>query len=97
MHRRSPRVRQKTLAFREWGGARRGAGRKPAGERAGVSHRARPALSSRHPVHVTVKIGEAVETSGLTSDNRDELIAVVRERIAKLLALGPGAPAAPHA
>jgi 1-acyl-sn-glycerol-3-phosphate acyltransferase len=50
-----------------------------------------------HPVHVTVKIGEAVETSGLTSDNRDELIAVVRERIAQLLALGPGAPAAPHA
>ena len=56
MPRRSPRVRQKTLAFREWGGARRGAGRKPAGERAGVSHRTRPALSPRHPVHVTVRI-----------------------------------------
>jgi len=54
--RRIPRARQETLAFPQWGGARRGAGRKAAGKRAGVSHRARPALSSRHPVHVTVRI-----------------------------------------
>ena len=56
MPRNLPRVRQKTLAFRAWGGARRGAGRKPTGDRAGVSHRTRPTLSGRHPVHVTVRL-----------------------------------------
>jgi REP element-mobilizing transposase RayT len=48
--------RQHTLAFRSWGGARRGAGRKPKGARAGVSHRARPALAARHPLHVTIRV-----------------------------------------
>jgi len=38
------------------GGRRAGAGRKPKGERAGVSHRERAALASRHPVHVTAKL-----------------------------------------
>jgi REP element-mobilizing transposase RayT len=38
------------------GGRRLGAGRKPKGERAGVSHRTRPALKGRFPVHVTVKL-----------------------------------------
>ena len=40
------------------GGARKGAGRKPNGERAMVDHRQRVALASRHPVHVTVKLRE---------------------------------------
>ena len=53
---RSRRGRQLELAFRSWGGARRGAGRKPAGLRARVSHGIRPALSSRHPVHVTIRL-----------------------------------------
>jgi REP element-mobilizing transposase RayT len=47
------RRRQTAFAFRTWGGRRRGAGRRPRGERAGVAHRRRPALSARHPVHVT--------------------------------------------
>jgi 1-acyl-sn-glycerol-3-phosphate acyltransferase len=37
------------------------------------------------PVDVDVRIGEPVETTGLTTDDRDQLIAVVRERIASLL------------
>lgn len=38
------------------GGPRKGAGRKPIGDRAGVSHRQRNALASRHPAHITVKL-----------------------------------------
>jgi putative transposase len=41
---------------RTWGGARKGAGRKPSGARAGVSHASRPALPSRYPVHVTLRL-----------------------------------------
>lgn len=37
------------------------------------------------PVTVTVRIGEPVMTEGLTTDDRDRLIATVRERIAELL------------
>jgi 1-acyl-sn-glycerol-3-phosphate acyltransferase len=33
------------------------------------------------PVHVRVRIGEPVETAGLTVEDRDVLIARVRERI----------------
>jgi REP-associated tyrosine transposase len=52
--------RQQELAFPQWGGARRGAGRKPAGERAGVSHAAREPLASRFPVHVTLRLAEGL-------------------------------------
>jgi REP element-mobilizing transposase RayT len=47
-----------------WGGVRMGAGRKPTGEfghdrdgrpRAGVTHRPRPELDVRHPLHVTLR------------------------------------------
>ncbi|MBK8096780.1 MAG: transposase [Planctomycetes bacterium] len=38
------------------GGARQGAGRKPKGLQAGVSHAARAPLAPRHPVHVTIKL-----------------------------------------
>ncbi|HET9622771.1 MAG TPA: transposase [Kofleriaceae bacterium] len=38
------------------GGKRRGAGRKPKGERAGSSHKARPALAARYPVHVVLRV-----------------------------------------
>ena len=56
MPRSRHRARQHELAYRTWGGARRGAGRKLAGSCPGVSHRARPALSPRHPVHVTIRL-----------------------------------------
>ena len=48
--------RQLNFDYRQHGGARASAGRKPVGARAGVSHRTRAAIASRHPVHVTVKM-----------------------------------------
>jgi putative transposase len=39
-----------------WGGRRKGAGRKPSGDRAGVSHAKRPRLAGRFPVHVTLRV-----------------------------------------
>lgn len=38
-----------------WGGRRPGAGRKPAGPRAGVPHRARPWHDPAHPIHLTLR------------------------------------------
>jgi putative transposase len=48
--------RQLRLSLPAWGGRRKGAGAKPAGARAGVSHCRRPALSSHHPAHVTLRV-----------------------------------------
>ncbi|MSR63628.1 MAG: hypothetical protein EXS08_14420 [Planctomycetes bacterium] len=45
---------QLEFGFVRWGGKRRGAGRKPKGARAGVAHDARPRLSGREPVSVTL-------------------------------------------
>jgi REP element-mobilizing transposase RayT len=42
------------------GGRRKGAGRKPKGERAGVSHGQRAALASRYPAHITVKLRQGL-------------------------------------
>jgi methylmalonyl-CoA mutase N-terminal domain/subunit len=39
-----------------------------------------------YPVTVRVRIGEPVETSGMTLDDRDALVEVVRGRIQALLA-----------
>src|SRR5262245_25406752 len=50
------RARQGELPFRQHGGAREGAGRKPKGERALVGHRPRAPKPSRHPSHVTLKL-----------------------------------------
>ncbi len=58
MHRMSRRVRQHELVFKTWGGARRGAGRKPSGPRARVSHETRPRHCASHPVHLTVRLRE---------------------------------------
>src|SRR5689334_1009894 len=41
------------LKFRTWGGRRKGAGRKPKGDNAGVPHVPRAVLKPRFPVHVT--------------------------------------------
>ena len=48
--------RQGELPFKSWGGPRPGSGRKPKGDRAGVSHLTRSKLSGREPVHVTVRL-----------------------------------------
>jgi putative transposase len=57
--RRRPRPATRQLSFARhggWGGKRKGAGRKPKGDRAQVTHRSRPALASRFPVHVTLRV-----------------------------------------
>jgi REP element-mobilizing transposase RayT len=53
MTRTKPHGRQHALVFTPRGGARPGAGRKPKGPRALVSHKTRASLAARHPVHVT--------------------------------------------
>jgi hypothetical protein len=47
---------QPKFEFHTWGGARKDAGRKPKGEKAGVSHSARPELDGKKPLHVTVRM-----------------------------------------
>jgi putative transposase len=55
LHRRRPL--QLTLPKHAgWGGRRKGAGRKPKGPRALMTHTARPALAPRFPVHVTLRV-----------------------------------------
>ena len=51
---------QQNLEFKTWGGKRKGAGRKPAGDRAGVPHHPRPTLERRLPLHVTLRMTRAV-------------------------------------
>ena len=53
-------MRQRAFQFRTWGGKRKGAGRKPKGERAGVAHVRREALAARFPVHVTWRMERGV-------------------------------------
>lgn len=55
---RAPIIRQLTFARR--GGARAGAGRKPRGEKALVSHAPREKLASRFPVIVTLKLDKGL-------------------------------------
>ena len=50
---------QEVMAFRTWGGKRKGAGRKPTGKRAGVEHVTRAVLKKRFPVHVTWRMDGA--------------------------------------
>jgi len=51
---------QGSLEFREWGGKRKGAGRKPTGRRAGVPHRVRVEVDASIPVHVTWRLLDEV-------------------------------------
>ena len=52
--------RQMVMGFMQRGGARKGAGRKPNGLKAGVSHKERAALAARHPVHVTLRLSRGL-------------------------------------
>jgi putative transposase len=54
------RARQLPLALPQRGGRRKGAGRKPKGRRAGVSHKARPAFDKPAAVHVTLRVADHV-------------------------------------
>ncbi|HEX5054799.1 MAG TPA: transposase [Planctomycetota bacterium] len=57
--RRKPQ--QGVLPFRQNGGRRAGAGRKPNGDKAGVSHAPRAALAARFPAHVTLKLQRGLQ------------------------------------
>ena len=53
-------MRQAELPFRLRGGRRNGAGRKPNGARAGVSHRQRAGHAASEPLHVTVRLAQGL-------------------------------------
>src|ERR1051325_32939 len=51
---------EQLVLFKQHGGKRRGAGRPPKGKRAGSSHKERPFLHARYPVHVVLRVVSAV-------------------------------------
>ena len=53
-------MKQRAFRFRTWGGKRKGAGRKPKGERPGLRHDKREVLLARFPVHVTWRMRHSV-------------------------------------
>jgi REP element-mobilizing transposase RayT len=69
-------TRQLTIFPR--GGARRGAGRKPKGERALTTHARRPALTARDPVLITTRLA-----AGLPNLRRERTLAVLRNVFAQ--------------
>jgi REP element-mobilizing transposase RayT len=72
--------RSDQLAFdwKSWGGARKGAGRKPKGPRAMVEHSVRPDFKARFPVHVTVRLVE-----GLPSLRTGKLLVALHDCFAR--------------
>lgn len=56
MARANQKVKQQEMELRTWGGRRRGAGRKPKGKKAGVSHVKRERLPRSNPAHITLKV-----------------------------------------
>jgi hypothetical protein len=52
--------RQQALEFRTWGGARKGAGRKPSSERRRAAHAAREEIRPHQPVHVSMRMAPHV-------------------------------------
>jgi len=55
----------------------------------GGRHAMQRGSSIIRPVRISIRVGQPVETVGVSLDERDELIALVRERITALLAEGP--------
>ena len=53
---RRQKPKQFDLPLAMWGGKRKGAGRKPKGEKAGVSHVTRERFGRNQPVHVTLRV-----------------------------------------
>src|SRR5512144_842396 len=54
------RPTQMEIVYSKRGGKRRGAGRPPRGEQAGVAHKARPRFDRRSPLHVTLRMAPRV-------------------------------------
>ena len=65
-------ARQTGFVFRTWGGARKGAGRKPAGAKAGAPHTRRPKVDDRVPLHLTMRV------AGVPSLRSQQCIKVMR-------------------
>ncbi len=55
-----PKFAQAEFPFLDWGGRRRGAGRKPSGPRARVDHRPRPCFRTERPVHITLRLARGL-------------------------------------
>lgn len=69
-------IKQEMLEFKEWGGARRGSGRKRGGKRSRVVHSQRE-LERGHPAHVTLRLAP-----GLNNLRWRAEFEVVREALA---------------
>jgi hypothetical protein len=86
---RSRRVHLQHELFRQdlsrHGGKRKGAGRKPKGQRAGAPHKARPTIDGRQALHVVLRVVPAVGSMRrrkMYKAVRDAtVVAAVRERI----------------
>ena len=65
-------TRQTSLVFRTWGGARKGAGRKPTGVKPGAPHGRRPKVDARVPLHLTMRV------AGVPSLRSQQCIKVMR-------------------
>jgi putative transposase len=74
---RARQMRLPLAAARTWGGARKGAGRKPRG-RASMPHVTRPRIDPRYPVQVTIRA-----TPGLPSFRSPRLFRALRRAIAR--------------
>ena len=74
---RKRREKQCELEFRSWGGARRGAGRKPKGARALVPHDTRPIHRARFPMLITSRL-----RPGLPSMRQEREAASIRAALA---------------
>ena len=68
------KAKQASFGFANWGGKRKGAGRKPKGEKPLVSHRTRPKLRRYTPALVTLRI-----CANLPSMRDDGVLAVVKD------------------
>jgi REP element-mobilizing transposase RayT len=70
------------------GGARRGAGRKPAGARAGASHAARPVVTAACALHVTIRVVEgmpALRQPAMYAAIRAASVAAERQRAFRIV------------
>jgi REP element-mobilizing transposase RayT len=73
--------KQGELAFRSWGGARKGAGRKPKGARPLVPHDTRPAHKASRPVLVTTRVAAGLPS--LRRSGEADCIRMAFERASK--------------
>jgi REP element-mobilizing transposase RayT len=83
-------ARQQELDFRSWGGARKGAGRKSKGERAGVPHISRPVHKKRFPLLITSRLRPGLHS--LRHEREAECIRLALAGANRAAACADGAP-----